>query len=156
MIFIIVCISCNSKKCFDPTDVRGKHEDREGILVVINSIKFHWNHFTCFMTVMCSISEQKQEVQRWVRGIKCLALFAKIVFYQHSFKIGLLCFVSADFNGTARILWSWDRQFKVGRNIYIWFILSKLCFCGAFLHAFLCAHVLNQPFSCSFAFSFLN
>jgi hypothetical protein len=42
------------------------------------------------------------------------------------------CFVSADFNGTARILRSWDRQFKVGRNIYIWFILSKLCFCGAF------------------------
>jgi len=64
------------------------------------------------------------------------------MFYQHIFKIGFLCFVSADFNGTAGILWSWDRQFKVGRSICIWFILSKLCFCGAFLHAFLYAHVL--------------
>lgn len=66
------------------------------------------------------------------------------MFCQHIFKIGLLFFVSADFNGTAGILWSWDRQFKVGRNIYIWFILSKLCFCGAFLHAFLCAHCFES------------
>jgi hypothetical protein len=73
--------------------------------------------------------------------------------YQHTFKIRLLCFVSADFDGTARILWPWDRQFKVRRNIYVWFILSKLCFCGAFLHAFLCAHVFNQPLFYSFAYN---
>lgn len=107
---------------FSKTDIRIVVLIQNNIIRALNT-KFSENLFTEVTTVHVWLVGNSRKYRS-----KCSILTDKITqCKQRSLKERLLFFVAVDFNGAAGILWSWNRQLKVG-NVSVLLIPTKLCF----------------------------